>query len=80
MGCSIKSEGNGALIIDGKDSGLIQNHAYGLNDVMELNDPFAKAKGTTIRLLRLRNPWGNSEWLGAWSSNSPEMDKYQGVI
>ena len=27
-------------------------------------------------MLRLRNPWGNSEWLGAWSGESPEMEKY----
>ena len=78
MGCSIKGDSNGSLLIDGKDSGLLQNHAYSLNDVMELVDPHNKGK--PLRLLRLRNPWGSSEWLGAWSSNSPEMEKYQGVI
>jgi len=78
MGCNIKGSSNGALLIDGKDSGLIQNHAYSLNDVMELADPFNN--GEPIRLLRLRNPWGKSEWLGAWSSDSEEMVKYKGVI
>ena len=77
LGCSIKGNGKeGQLIIDGTPSGLILNHAYGLNDVMELDD----GEGGQLRLLRLRNPWGNSEWLGAWSDNSPEIAKYRPVI
>lgn len=51
------------------------NHAYSLNDIMEFDDPFNK--GEKVRLLRLRNPWGKSEWLGAWSDNSEEMKKYR---
>lgn len=75
MGCSIKSEKGGPLVLNGKDSGLLCNHAYGLNDVIEFADPYNK--GNSIRLLRLRNPWGKSEWKGAWSSNSPEINKYK---
>lgn len=77
LGCSIKAEKGGAQIIEGKPTGLIQNHAYGLNDIFEIIDPVDQS---TIRLMRLRNPWGNSEWLGAWSDNSPEMDKYKKQI
>ena len=65
MGCSIKGNGKeGELIIDGKPCGLILNHAYGLNDIFEIKDP---KTGDKFKLLRLRNPWGNSEWKGAWS-------------
>ena len=53
------------------------NHAYGLNDIMELEND---VDGGTLRLLRLRNPWGNSEWLGAWSGDSEEMKKYGHII
>jgi len=28
----------------------------------------------------LRNPWGNSEWLGAWGDGSPEITKYKAAI
>ena len=80
MGCSIKGNGKeGQLILDGTPTGLILNHAYGLNDIIELDDPFNEGD-EKIRLLRLRNPWGKSEWLGAWSGNSPEMDKYKDVV
>jgi hypothetical protein len=42
MGCSIiGSNGKtGPLVVDGKDSGLILNHAYSLNDILEMKDPF----------------------------------------
>jgi hypothetical protein len=78
MGCSIKGEQGGPLVLDGKDCGLIKNHAYSLNDIIEIEDPFNK--GGVIRLLRLRNPWGKSEWNGAWSGESEEMKKYRPVI
>jgi hypothetical protein len=72
MGCSIKGNGKeGQLIVDGQPTGLILNHAYGLSDIMELEDPYDKKR--PLRLLRLRNPWGNSEWIGPWDSQSKEM-------
>lgn len=81
MGCSIKGNGKeGPLIVDGAPTGLILNHAYGINDIMELSDPFDKTGKKPLRMLRLRNPWGNSEWTGAWSGESPEMKKYKSVF
>lgn len=81
MGCSIKGNGKeGQLILDGKPSGLILNHAYGISDIMELSDPFDKTGKNPLKMLRLRNPWGKSEWLGAWSTESAEMKKYKDVF
>ena len=78
MGCSIKSAKNGAQVVDGVPTGLINNHAYGLENVIEIEDKFDKAR--PIRLIQLRNPWGHTEWTGAWSDGSPEMEKYKGAI
>lgn len=81
LGCSIKGYGKeGELMLDGKPCGLILNHAYGIQDIIEFEDRFASAKGKhrpTIRLLRLRNPWGKSEWKNAWADKSPERKKYE---
>ena len=69
MGCSIKGNGKeGPLIIEGVPTGLIMNHAYGLNNILELEDPYDKQ--VPIRLLQLRNPWGKSEWVGDWGAGS----------
>jgi len=78
MGCSIMGMGKvGELIIEGAPCGLILGHAYSLNDVIEFKDSFDETGEKTIKLLRLRNPWGNTEWKNAWSDKSPEKKKYK---
>uniref|UniRef100_A0A8C9WAU7 Calpain-3 n=1 Tax=Scleropages formosus TaxID=113540 RepID=A0A8C9WAU7_SCLFO len=44
-------------------TGLVKGHAYSVTGVEE---------ETRIRLVRLRNPWGQVEWNGPWSDNSKE--------
>jgi len=56
------------------------NHTYGIIDVLEFVDPFDTQRLSKIRLLRLRNPWGKSEFFGAWSGDSEEMRKYRSMI
>ena len=62
----------GQLMLDGQPTGLILNHAYGISDIIELTKEF--------KLLRLRNPWGHTEWTGAWSGDSPEMRKHKNLL
>lgn len=64
-------------MIEGKTCGLIMNHAYSINDIIEFPDRFDKSKKNMIKLLRLRNPWGKSEWKFAWSDKSKEKQMYE---
>lgn len=56
----------------------VKGHAYGITKVVNMQIrgnkalsflPFAKEK---LAMIRLKNPWGQHEWLGAWSDNSAE--------
>lgn len=49
-----------------QDGGLIPGHAYSIIQAKE-------ALGH--RLLNIRNPWGNFEWDGDWSDQSPKWTK-----
>uniref|UniRef100_A0A8C6RHE7 Calpain-3 n=1 Tax=Nannospalax galili TaxID=1026970 RepID=A0A8C6RHE7_NANGA len=42
--------------------GLVKGHAYSVTGLEE-----ALFKGEKVRLVRLRNPWGQVEWTGSWS-------------
>lgn len=52
------SEGGGP----DRKSGLVPGHAYSIISAIEHNG---------IKLLNIRNPWGNFEWDGDWSDKSP---------
>ena len=60
-------------------NGIFFGHEYSLCDAKEYN-----AEGEKLRLLQIRNPWGNGEWKGPycdgdsrWTPQTKEFFKYQ---
>ncbi|XP_035766932.1 calpain-3 [Neolamprologus brichardi] len=67
MGCSIDSLVP-ARFETRTVTGLVKGHAYSVTAVEECRP--SQHKESKVRLVRLRNPWGQVEWNGPWS------DKY----
>ncbi|KAL4829117.1 hypothetical protein H8958_021086 [Nasalis larvatus] len=68
LGCSIdvSSAAEAEAITSQK---LVKSHAYSVTGVEEVD-----FQGHPERLIRLRNPWGEVEWSGAWSDDAPEWN------
>ena len=58
-------------------TGILLNHAYSLLDVFELTDP---QTDKIYKLVRIRNPWGQTEWNGRWSDTSNEVNMYRNLL
>ena len=59
------SIGEGVAGVD--QVGLVANHSFSLVSAFE-----RKIGEETVRLMKLRNPWGFREWNGPWSDHSPQ--------
>uniref|UniRef100_A0A8C3KPS0 Calpain 8 n=1 Tax=Calidris pygmaea TaxID=425635 RepID=A0A8C3KPS0_9CHAR len=68
LGCSIDIT-NTAEIEAITSLKLVKGHAYSVTGAEEVY-----YRGRLEKLVRLRNPWGEVEWTGAWSDNAPEWN------
>ncbi|KAE9255796.1 hypothetical protein PF004_g440 [Phytophthora fragariae] len=78
MGCSIQPPvtAKEVAVESSAGNGLYFKHAYALVDVAEIKT----AKGESVRLVKLRNPWGMGEWTGPWSDSSEERAQNEDAI
>jgi hypothetical protein len=62
LGCVLEQE-------DAEDppDGVLPNRAHGVLDVVEVE---------SLRLVRIRNPWGQTEWKGAFADHDQMWNKY----
>ena len=47
------------------EEGIISGHAFQVISLHEF-----ESEGQTVRLVKLRSPWGSGEWIGDWSDTS----------
>nr|XP_057935599.1 calpain-5-like isoform X2 [Doryrhamphus excisus] len=74
ISCSIKVT-NSSNMEAKLPNGLVKGHAYAVTDVRKVKlgrGLMAKFKSDKVNMVRIRNPWGQSEWTGAWSDSSDE--------
>ncbi|KAM8947032.1 calpain-9 [Pelodytes ibericus] len=68
LGCSIDIS-NSSETEAKTPQGLVKGHAYSITGMDMVN-----YRGQKVQLIRVRNPWGQVEWNGAWSDNSSEWN------
>lgn len=67
----------GSVTNEALQYGLIGGHAYSLLAGKEVS----LDNGTTVKLVKIRNPWGQGEWTGDWSDTSSLWtDKIKGEL
>lgn len=58
------------------NSGIFQRHAFAMIDLKEL-----VLSDSSVKLVRVRNPWGtSSEWKLRWSDGSEEVKRHKNAL
>ncbi|XP_044041049.1 calpain-5-like isoform X2 [Siniperca chuatsi] len=75
--CSIRPA-EGETVESVLDCGLVRGHAYGITAVrkVRLGEKLLKTGGMSrLFMVRMRNPWGTTDWTGAWSQGSQQWQQ-----
>ncbi|XP_047191955.1 calpain-5-like isoform X2 [Scophthalmus maximus] len=73
--CSIRPA-EGETVESALDCGLVRGHAYGITGVRKVREGLLKAGGMSrLFMVRMRNPWGTTDWTGAWSQRSQQWQQ-----
>ncbi|XP_037322626.2 calpain-2 catalytic subunit-like isoform X2 [Pungitius pungitius] len=70
MICCGTAQKGGELVNTIEDTGIVNAHAYSVTAVTEVD-----YCGSKVKLVRLMNPWGRTEWNGKWSDKSDMWSK-----
>ena len=82
MGVATSQGGNGLVgghaysvleVLEAHDA--IVGQQTSLRDFCDEGSSPKKRQRTTVRLVRIRNPWGKKDWKGEWSANSDKWTK-----
>ena len=77
MGCSVKGAAEGQILKYGVPTGILSGHAYSILDTFKIDKDYGKGRS---RLLRIRNPWGDTEWRGKWADDSEQIQERKEAI
>ncbi|KAM4611383.1 calpain-5 [Polymixia lowei] len=72
--CSIRPA-EGETVESVLDCGLVRGHAYGITAVKKVRPGeklLNKCGPSRLFMVRMRNPWGTTDWTGAWSQGSQQ--------
>ncbi|XP_066538035.1 calpain-5-like [Hoplias malabaricus] len=75
--CSIRPA-DGEQVESVLDCGLVKGHAYGITAIkkIHLRESLMNICGTSrLYMVRMRNPWGTTDWTGAWSQGSQQWQQ-----
>ncbi|XP_028998668.1 calpain-5-like [Betta splendens] len=74
--CSIRPA-EGETVESVLDCGLVRGHAYGITAVrkVRLGEQLRTSGGSRLFMVRMRNPWGTTDWTGAWSQGSQQWQQ-----
>ncbi|MBN3303416.1 CAN5 protein, partial [Amia calva] len=77
ISCSIEATSNSEMEAR-MSCGLVKGHAYSVTGVRKArlgHGLVAFFRAEKLFMIRMRNPWGKTEWNGAWSDGSKEWEK-----